>query len=81
MIVGQSPSRVEVNTGSPVRLFVQATGKPPLSYGWEKDGTGLPGLGSYELLIPHAKVSDSGLYRCLVTDGYAKSLFATTSPH
>ncbi len=81
VIVGQSPSRVEVNTGSPVRLFVQATGKPPLSYGWEKDGTGLPGLGSYELLIPHAKVSDSGLYRCLVTDGYTKSLFATTSPH
>jgi hypothetical protein len=74
VIVDQSPTTVEVNTGQSIRLFVTPGGKAPFSFQWEKAGLTLPDYNTEELFIPSAKVSHSGIYRCLVTDGYQKKL-------
>jgi hypothetical protein len=48
---------------------VTASGVPPLSYQWLKDGVALQGKTTATLTIPSASVNDEGVYACRVTDG------------
>lgn len=49
-------------------LLALATGTPPLSYQWSKDGSPMPGATSYSLVLNDLQVSNSGLYTITVTN-------------
>ncbi len=56
-------------------LFVAYIGEDPISLQWQKNGADIPGEDSSSLIISKAILSDSGNYRCIVSN----SLGADTS--
>ena len=54
--------------GSALTLSVAATGAPPLSFRWLKDGTNLNGATSAAFTIASATRRDSGVYQAVVTN-------------
>jgi hypothetical protein len=72
-ISGQ-PTGQTVNVGSAVRLSVTATGTTPLSFQWQKNGSGLAngnglsGATTSALSIQSAQLTDAGDYRVVVTN-------------
>ncbi len=54
------PTDVTVNVGQTATFTVSASGSPPLSYQWQKDGTNIPGAVAAEYTTPAAEPSDSG---------------------
>ncbi|MDP2895772.1 MAG: immunoglobulin domain-containing protein, partial [bacterium] len=71
--ITQQPASVAVAVGESVKLNVAATGTPPLTYIWEKDGAELKRgpEPSYEIRV--VKASDAGSYTCLVQDRAGKA--------
>jgi len=68
--ISQQPSAdtVVANLGSRVELQVAATGEPPLTYQWHKDGAPIAGATNPLYVIPNIAQSDEGLYFCVVTN-------------
>lgn len=66
-ITQQSQSQT-VAPGARVDLSVQATGEPPLSYQWYRNGVPLPGATDARYVIANASTSDEGTYICVVTN-------------
>ncbi len=56
------PTSRTVAVGSPVSLSVEATGTPPLTYQWLRDGQPLSGRTEATLAFTSAQAADSGLY-------------------
>ncbi len=52
--------------GQRIVLRVEATGKLPLNYQWQKDGQDIPGATSNTYVINSATIGDAGRYRCKV---------------
>ena len=48
--------------------IVIASGTPPLTYRWQKDGVDIPGADSSTYPITNANVSDQGNYTCIVSN-------------
>ena len=75
-----APASQSVCAGSSVGLSVSATGQPPLSYRWRKNGSNLSDGGSIsgsttsDLSIDPAATGDSGSYDVVVTDGFGQTL-------
>ena len=66
-IVDQPESR-QVCVGDPVTFCVVATGTPPLSYQWKKNGGDIPGAESDCCDIDPVAYDDAGEYTCVVSN-------------
>ncbi len=58
--IGTQPQPQSVTTGSTATFSVVATGTPPLSYQWSKNGTAISGATSASYMTPATVLSDSG---------------------
>jgi len=79
VITGQ-PSSKTVSLGQPATFTVTASGTPPLSYQWQRNGGDIPGATSSSYTIVSAAATDNGAqFRCRVTNtaGSASSNAAT----
>jgi hypothetical protein len=77
--IGAHPQSQTVAPGASVTFSVTATGDPPLSYQWQKDGTNLAGATQATLALSNVQPGDAGAYRVVVSNsaGSATSAAAT----
>lgn len=64
-----APTR-EIFEGNAVTLSVAASGTPPLSYQWLKDGANLEGKTGPELAFASVTLADAGTYAVVVSNQY-----------
>jgi glucose/arabinose dehydrogenase len=63
------PASQTVGVGSPVTFTVSASGSPPLSYQWQRNGVNIAGATSSSYTISSAQTSDNGArFRARVTN-------------
>jgi pectin methylesterase-like acyl-CoA thioesterase len=74
--IATPPAAVIVNPGQVGSLSVAATGTPPLTYQWRKDGAAIAGATSPTITLASAQNSDAGSYTVVVTNAYG----TVTSP-
>ena len=67
-ITTQPTSSVLAAVGSNVTLSVVATGAPTLQYQWQVQNQDIPGATSSSLTLTGVATSDTGTYRCIVTN-------------
>lgn len=70
------PSSQTVLAGQSVSLTVFATGTPPITYQWQKNGNDLPGATSATFAISSAAVADSGQYTVRIANTVGSVLSA-----
>lgn len=71
------PASQSVVAGAGASFSVTATGTPPLSYQWQRNGTDIAGATGAEYTIPAVSASDSGAgFRCKVSNGVGTSTSA-----
>ncbi len=77
--ITSQPGSLKLNTGSSGTLSVSATGTPPITYQWRKDGTAIPGANEASLALVNAGALDSGIYDVVVGNaaGSVTSFYAT----
>jgi glucose/arabinose dehydrogenase len=64
------PLSQTISVGSPVTFSATASGLPPLSYQWRKNGVAIPGATNNSYTIPVVIFSDSGDYDMIVYNAY-----------
>ncbi|MBL9187796.1 MAG: immunoglobulin domain-containing protein [Opitutaceae bacterium] len=62
------PATQAANLGATITLGVAATGAPPLSYQWRKDGVALPGATQNTLMLSNLQASGAGSYTVVVSN-------------
>jgi len=55
-------------SGSTATLSVVATGAPPLTYQWRRNGVAIPGAVNASLAIASVAAGDGGSYACVITN-------------
>ena len=78
-VVSTPPADAEVCDGAPVTLSVVASGTPPLTYQWRKDGADIPGATSIDYTIAAFAAGDVGSYDVVVTDFCTSTTSAAAS--
>jgi hypothetical protein len=68
VILSIVPTNQVVFVGSNALITLNATGTPPLFYRWSRDGTNLPGATNNIIAFAPAVTTDSGTYRCVVSN-------------
>lgn len=68
--IAVQPAALSFNPGQQARLDVTATGTPPLTYQWRKDGTNISGATNATYLINSVAATDAGSYSVVVTNAY-----------
>ncbi len=68
-ITGQ-PTNVTVSVGTSAAVTVAASGSPPLSYQWYKNGIAVQGANLTYLSFPAVSTSDAGTYAVTVSNPY-----------
>ena len=68
VMITKSPKSVHAEINDQVNLTCLATGDPPISYRWERDGQALPGQTFPYLLIPKVNPDDRGAYVCIASN-------------
>lgn len=74
--IAQQPTDLQLYEGSHASFSVMATGLKPLTYRWQKEGVDLSDGGDVSgtttdtLRIANVDASDSGKYRCVVTNNH-----------
>ena len=68
LAITTQPRDQTVVVGANVTFSVSATGQPPFTYQWRKDGTNLIGSVSSSLALNNVALNQSGLYSVAVTD-------------
>jgi hypothetical protein len=69
-----TPTNDEVVLGAPLLLGARATGTPPLTFAWFKDGALLLGQPNAVFALAAAAVADSGDYQVQVANPFGQSL-------
>ena len=65
------PTNQSVNVGQTATFTVGATGTPPLSYQWQKNGSDISGATSSSYTTPATASGDNGAtFRCVVSNPY-----------
>jgi glucose/arabinose dehydrogenase len=65
------PADVSVTVGAPAAFSVSASGTPPLSYQWQRNGANISGATSSSYTIASAQLADdAAAFRCRVTNAY-----------
>jgi hypothetical protein len=71
VVVNPSSSAFEINKA--LTLGVSVSGTPALRYQWQRNKKNLPGQTGQSLDIPSAQMTDSALYRVVVTNDVGKA--------
>jgi hypothetical protein len=66
--IARQPLPLTLGPGDNAGFVVTATGAPPLSYQWYRDGTAVPGATEDLLYLPDVQVSQAGNYSVRVTN-------------
>ncbi|PIP39763.1 MAG: hypothetical protein COX19_07120, partial [Desulfobacterales bacterium CG23_combo_of_CG06-09_8_20_14_all_51_8] len=67
-VITQHPVSQKKNPGDSVTFSVSASGTPPLSFQWLKDGKKMDGQTAETLTIDSVSKTDEGVFTCRVTD-------------
>src|SRR5208283_2712501 len=79
MITSQ-PASQTTSTGASVTLSVTASGAPPLSYSWSRNGGPITGASLASYTLNNVQLSDSGSqFSCLVSNAYGTATIWTPS--
>ena len=78
-VVTLQPKPQTLAPGQTITLNVAASGVPPLSYQWQRNGTNLPGSTATNFVIAQAQVQDSGSYGVVVTGGRGQASSASAT--
>ncbi len=73
------PVSLITNAGSEVIFAVTATGTPPLTYQWQRNGVALAGETGPALTFTNVQVADSGVYRVVVLNAQGSAASAGAS--
>jgi cysteine-rich repeat protein len=72
--IAQHPSNTLVSVGYPATFTVSASGEPPLTYQWQRNGTPIAGATSSSYTLSSAQLSDSGAtFRAVVTNNISST--------
>ncbi|MBZ4376696.1 PQQ-dependent sugar dehydrogenase [Corallococcus sp. AS-1-6] len=75
--ISQQPASTLVSVGHPAAFTVSASGEPPLTYRWQRDGVDIPGATSPGYELGAAQLTDSGArFRVVVTNGLGSATSA-----
>jgi plastocyanin len=66
-VITTQPASQTVSAGMNVVFTVAATGTPPLSYQWSKDGTAVPGASKSSLKLTAVTANNAGSYSVVVS--------------
>lgn len=77
--VTANPQPLVVCDGEPATFNVSATGVPPLSYQWRKNGVDIPGATGASLMFNPAAPADAGDYDAVVTNSCGQTISAVAS--
>ena len=70
-VIVQEPRSLTVDVGAVVQFAVRASGsRGVLYYQWLKDGVAVPGATAAVLTLGRAEARQTGVYACVVSDGY-----------
>jgi hypothetical protein len=72
--LASEPQSQTVVHGANASFSVVASGTPPLSYEWQRDGRSLAGATRPTLTLPHVTRLDAGNYRVIVTNTLGSAL-------
>jgi hypothetical protein len=62
------------SAGSSATFTVQASGAPPLSFRWQRNGADIPGATAWSFTLQSAQLSDDGaLFRCVVSNAFGSA--------
>jgi glucose/arabinose dehydrogenase len=69
--IAQHPSSLTATVGQAASFSVSASGTPPLSYQWQRDGASIAGATSATYTIAATALSDNGArFRCVVSNAF-----------
>ena len=74
--ITEQPSNQVLVANASAWFSVAATGSPPLSYQWSKNGLGLSGQTGQTLALSSVTIDDAGTYSVAVTSPYGKATSA-----
>jgi cysteine-rich repeat protein len=75
--IAQQPANALVSVGYAATFTVSASGEPPLTYQWQRDGANISGATSSSYVLSNAQLSDSGArFRAVVTNGLGSATSA-----
>ena len=69
--VTRHPASQTINPGKSVTFSVSASGTPPLSFQWKKDGIDIAGATADNFTIASAQKDDEGVYTCEVRNDFS----------
>src|SRR5688572_21142653 len=73
------PADLEVLEGELASFTVSATGAPPLSFQWQRDGIDLAGATSSTLTFTAALANDGAIFRALISNGAGTTASSTAA--
>ncbi|WP_021781171.1 PQQ-dependent sugar dehydrogenase [Myxococcus hansupus] len=75
--IAQQPASLLVSVSHPATFTVSASGEPPLTYQWQRNGVNISGATSSSYVLSAAQLTDSGArFRVIVTNGIASTTSA-----
>lgn len=75
--IAQQPQNALVSVGQSATFTVSASGQPPLSYQWQRNGTNIAGATATSYVLSNAQVSDSGAaFRAVVSNSFGSTTSA-----
>jgi uncharacterized delta-60 repeat protein len=78
-VITAQPINVIANAQQSATFTVTATGTPPLSYQWRKDGVNVTGATSASLTLSNVQTSQAGNYSVVITNDYGSATSSIAS--
>jgi hypothetical protein len=77
VVITSQPASVSTRTGAAATFSVVATGTPPLSYQWKKNGVAIQGATRASYTVPSANASEVGGYEVFVYNAFGDATSVT----
>jgi glucose/arabinose dehydrogenase len=78
-VISGQPNSATVSAGNNVSFYVTATGAPPITYQWQKNGDNIPGTNAATLTITNAQNSDEATYKVIVSNSHGSVSSSTVT--
>jgi alpha-tubulin suppressor-like RCC1 family protein len=75
-LIDRDPQNIDVRSGQAAVITVTASGTDPLRFQWLRNGLDLPDKTNSALVIPDARLTDSGNYHVIVSNSLGQSTSA-----